>query len=80
MAVKTKIIKKLRNDNQLSLKLCLDLDIPQATLFRRIDRKGDALEKLSNDIRVIVFLKNQGFSDEDIFETPKVAYHTTANN
>lgn len=80
MAVKTKIIKKLRNDNQLSLKLCLELDIPQATLFRRIDRKGDALEKLSNDIRVVGFLKSNGFSDEEIFETPKVAYHSSTNN
>lgn len=68
MAVKTKIVKKLRNDNQMSLKLCLKLDIPQATLFVRIDRKGKAYDNLFNDIRVIEFLKEQGFSDKELFE------------
>jgi hypothetical protein len=80
MAVKSKTVKKLRNDNKMSLLLCLRLDIPQATLFMRIDRKGKAFETLFNDIRVIEFLKEQGFSDEELFETDKVPYKSISNN
>ena len=43
MAVKAKIKKKLRNDNQLSLKVALKLDIHQAALFRRIERNSETL-------------------------------------
>jgi hypothetical protein len=65
MKVKTKIKKKLRNDNQLSLKVSLKMDIQQAALFRRIDRNSDTL---FNDIRLLNVLKDEGFSDADIFE------------
>ncbi len=80
MAVKSKIIKKVRNDNKMSLKLCIELDIPQATLFRRIDRKGKGLESLFNDVRVISFLKNQGIQDNEIFESEKMPYSSVTHN
>lgn len=77
MKVKAKIKKKLRNDNQLSLKVALKLDIHQAALFRRIERNS---ETLFNDIRVINVLKEEGFTDEEIFETEPVTYKSVTNN
>jgi len=65
MKVKTKIVKRLRTDNQLSLKVSLKMDIQQAALFRRIDRNSDTL---FNDIRLLNVLKEEGFSEADIFE------------
>jgi len=65
MKVKAKIKRKLRNDNQLSLKVCMKLDIQQSALFQRIKRNS---ETLFNDIRVIEVLRQEGFSDTEIFE------------
>ena len=60
-----KIVKKLRNDNILSLKVCIALDIQQSALFKRIERNS---ETLFNDIRVINTLKDNGHSEQEIFE------------
>jgi hypothetical protein len=77
MKVKAKIKKKLRHDNQLSLKVAMKLDIHQAALFRRIERNS---ETLFNDIRVIGVLKDEGFTDEEIFEAEPIAYKSLSNN
>lgn len=66
MKVKTKIIKKIRKDNIMSLELCIRLDIQQAALFRRIDRGS---KTLFNDMRLSQYLIDKGFSNEEIFET-----------
>lgn len=66
MKTKEKIKMKIRNDNQLSLKLALSLDIHQSALFRRIERNSKAL---FNDIRVINVLKDAGFTEAEIFES-----------
>jgi hypothetical protein len=68
MKVKAKIKRKLRNDNQLSLKVCMKLDIQQSALFQRIKRNS---ETLFNDIRVIEVLRQEGLSDSEIFEAEK---------
>lgn len=65
MKVKTKILKKIRKDNIMSLELCIRLDIQQAALFRRIDRGS---KTLFNDMRLSQYLKDKGFSNEEIFE------------
>ena len=65
MKVKAKIKRKLRSDNQLSLKVCMKLDIQQSALFQRIKRNS---ETLFNDIRVIEVLRQSGLSDSEIFE------------
>ena len=69
MIVKSKILEKLRNDNQMSLELALKMDIQQAALFARIDRKS---KTFLNDIRLFNFLKSKGFDEKDIFETEPV--------
>lgn len=66
MRVKAKILKKLRSDNTMSLELALLMDIQQAALFARIDRKS---KTFLNDIRLFNYLKSKGFMEEEIFET-----------
>lgn len=78
MKVKAKIKKKLRNDNQLSLKVSLKLDIQQSALFKRIERKNS--DSLFNDIRVIAVLNENGISNSEIFEEESVEYKSLSNN
>lgn len=67
--IREEIKNELRNNNQLSLKVALKLDVQQGALFRRIERNS---ETLFNDIRLIEVLKENGF--EDIFESKKTTH------
>lgn len=70
MKVKAKILKKLRNDNIMSLELAIKMDIQQSALFARIDRKS---KTFLNDIRLIEYLRSKGFNDTEIFETESIS-------
>jgi hypothetical protein len=73
--IKESIKNELRNNNQLSLKVALRMDIQQGALFRRIERNSDSL---FHDIRLLEILKENGF--EEVFENETVEHHSLSNN
>ena len=75
--IKEEILEKVRQDNDMTLDLAKELKMPQATVFARIDRKSKTFKV---DVRVVNFLKEKGFSDEEIFETEKMPYKSLSNN
>ena len=77
MKIKPEILKnKVRNNNDLTLDLAKRLGVQQSAVFVRIDRDS---KSFYNDIRVADFLIEQGFSNDEIFETESVAYKSLSN-
>jgi len=75
--IKEEILQKIRQDNDMTLDLAKKLQLQQIAVFVRIDRKSKTFR---HDIRVIEFLKEKGFSNDEIFETEPVTYKSVTNN
>lgn len=75
--IKQEILEKIGKDNIMTLDLAKVLNVGQTSVFASIKRRS---KKFIYDTRVINFLKEKGFSDEEIFETEPVAYKSLSNN
>ncbi len=59
-----RILDKIINDNDFSLRLCLHMKIRQQTLFKHVRAKSDSLRLPEQ----IAFYKKEGFTEDEIFE------------
>lgn len=68
--IKQEILQQIGKDNIMTLDLAKVLDVTQTSVFASIKRRS---KKFIHDTRVIKFLKEKGFSDEEIFEPESIS-------
>lgn len=73
--IKQELLEQIIQDNDTTLDLAKTLSISQAGVQISIKRRT---KKFIYDIRVIDFLRDRGFTDEEIFEP--VVHKSVSNN
>ena len=61
------ILERILNDNEFSLKMSMHMKIRQDSLFRAVKNKSVSLRLPEQ----IAFYKQEGYTDEQIFEVTK---------
>lgn len=61
------ILDKIINDNDFSLRMCLHMKIRQQTLFKLVRAESDSLRLPEQ----VAFYKQEGFTEDEIFDVTK---------